>query len=306
MQGYNVFDSPGRPSQGDKRTKWGVSLGVRRDLSATLVSLPADNAILHSLETSTSTMALHLSDSRMAYTAFLTQANGRDVWQSHSFGNALQAHTYTSPQGDRGVIDRAAHSSRGILTADITVPRKFVPATDHRPFLASFLLLAPDGHTRSSLSRTTDASTSSAPRYRYPRTDATAIFGSFEEVVGERLATFDVDLAAPILSDDVFESRYHALTSAMHDASAASFPLPRLPTRHARVSSPEIRPLVIQLHRLKLISAIKSPQERSLELLAVKGPWVRDYLDAFGLPRPSLIRDKCAAHCLQVTIQSGA
>lgn len=104
--------------------------------------------------------------SRIAYTAMLQEADGFDLWYSQ--GDASAAHSYTCRDygsHSQSVIDRAALSRVGTITADITVLQSYIPGTDHRPIFIKVILRPP----RSLLHATPHLPTSSlAPSYTPP------------------------------------------------------------------------------------------------------------------------------------------
>lgn len=203
IPGYDVFESVGLPAAGSKHGKWGVIVGVRRDIQSLRLdvhetlkgrvialdliipttsgygfshrfiglyapwdpgtspdassfwplitdlclsspfswSIAGDcNATLASCESS----AINYSPNSATrqYSQFLRDTAGQDIWTSVLDRSVSALYTYRGPFG-QSIIDRAAHSARGIAGADITIHPSFIGATDHRPILASIFLSPP-------------------------------------------------------------------------------------------------------------------------------------------------------------------
>ena len=108
------------------------------------------NATLSFAESSST--APQIDNSRQAYSAFLQETNGLDLWWSQPDYSLQNSFTYQACQCRPGqqtplliqsTIDRVATSQHGILSAHIHVLTNFIPCTDHRPILSSIILSAP-------------------------------------------------------------------------------------------------------------------------------------------------------------------
>ncbi|KAG0702051.1 hypothetical protein DFH29DRAFT_789671, partial [Suillus ampliporus] len=217
--------------------------------------------------TETSSRSTSLSQAQLQYRMFLRDCHAVDVWDAQNDADAALTYTFHNHLG-QSVIDRAVHS------------------TD-----------APDGQHPVFPSSLTN-STNRHVRPLYPKCHERARFIAFSNEVDHQLLLRGLSDAS-VADDSSFDVLYHALTDIICDAASLHFEQPRWLTRKQggthKILNPTIRILVREGHRLgRLIAATRAHR---ISELAVKAPWVLNYLNAH---RHILIAQwECAPQFLQ-------
>lgn len=84
------------------------------------------------------------SENRLAYTTFLQETGGKDVWKKYPLHHRLTDWTCQAKESTDGgsIIDRLVTSGNGIIEASVQVASNrmdYIPVTDHRPIVAQVL-----------------------------------------------------------------------------------------------------------------------------------------------------------------------
>ncbi|KAF5388215.1 hypothetical protein D9615_000052 [Tricholomella constricta] len=214
------------------------------------------------------------------YTRFLHRSGAIDARGSRpdrSWQRDWTFKSFSAASGHHAIIDRFAVSSVGVLTSFVETIPDFIPGTDHRPVIASAVLVPRENLHQPIVPPPIPASDFS-PRSYYPRRTDRYRASEFAQTMDQRLADGPSEVfTAEVHNDDDFARLYHAYGQILHDAAHQHFPCPHRPSRIATVVvNPTIRIVLRGIHQLnRLISAIKRgvpwPQER----------WVQSFLHAY-------------------------
>ncbi|KAL7277685.1 hypothetical protein ACG7TL_008617 [Trametes sanguinea] len=227
----------------------------------------------------------HDNHNRSAYSAFLSRTGGIDLWLAQNDSDARVHYTCKSPTRHAGlsVIDRVAVSRIGITAGTCTTLPDFIPATDHRPVLASVALNPPISFRGATTSLVdTTYGPVYPPRFIYPKRSEKERFIHFARLVDERTAALNL-ADQPVSDDHTFQTRYEALTEILRVSGLDAFELPR---RRVSPHNPppkptnaRIRSILTETKRVnRLISAIK---RNTLMTLIDAHPWAQRYFVHF-------------------------
>ncbi|KAF5385930.1 hypothetical protein D9615_002408 [Tricholomella constricta] len=247
------------------------------------------NATLSFDESSASSR--HVSPSRAAYSSFLNNTGGMDLWRTIPDRRAATHYTFQGPtstesQVTKSIIDRSASSRRGVLSGTIDILKHFIPCTDHLPIVSHLVLSSPPD-TRGCPAVPDEVPPSVyAPRYRYPTKGDAYRFEKFTDSVNHQLDIADisnVDISDDATFDDVYSKFTHALLTAAADA----FILPK--TRQfpsQKPLNPTISVILTELKRTnRIISAINTFLTQGTDRFP-NATWVYQYHDAFLRSHP--------------------
>ena len=187
------------------------------------------NATLSFAESSST--APQIDNSRQAYSAFLQETNGLDLWRSQPDYSLQNSFTYQARQCRPGqqtplliqsTIDRVATSQHGILSVHIHVLTNFIPCTDHRPILSSIILSAPATlHGQPSIPHPIPASVYT-PHFLFPHRREKERLLKFSDIIHCEIQK-DPTLLTEITDDESFQTVYHHLTQILLSAASQSF-----------------------------------------------------------------------------------
>ncbi|KAI0039606.1 hypothetical protein FA95DRAFT_1503927, partial [Auriscalpium vulgare] len=301
--GYSTFESHGQPARNSRSSKWGVIVGVRRDLQAQSVPVP-------------STLS-----GRVVATDIIIPTAGR-----HGFiHRVIAVYAPWNPGGDEptpgtfwplitDLCRSASHSWSVIGDCNVTLTTAESQSGSHllsnRTHFLSFLNVArghdlwsdqPDRDVASCYTYrgpfgssiidraihsnfgvlSGQISSTSTPRFLHPKRTERHRFDEFSRQVDGRIRDSPV-LSAPIINDDIsFSSVYSALTDVLLESAKASFQLPRAYAPGCRlIRNPTIAVIVTESKRLgRLIYAARQTTGAVFDL-ARRAPWVYAYLHA--------------------------
>ncbi|KAF5382556.1 hypothetical protein D9615_002847 [Tricholomella constricta] len=248
------------------------------------------NATVASSESSHPT--LRLSNSRVAYTAFLRATSALDLWAQIPDRSLHDSFTFKGHNSDpdspdvnaprvRSIIDRTALSVVGTVSGSITTLSNFIPSTDHVPTLSS-VVLAPPSNAQGDPSVPTELPPSTyAPRFRYPHRSQSHQLKNFTAAVDHRLDSSDLQ-RSPVSDDPSFDRVYQQLTDILMQAARESFDLPRPAAfKTSKPMNPTIRVILRELHRVnRLISALNTLLATGIDRYP-STPWAPRYYAAF-------------------------
>ena len=242
-----------------------------------------------------SSTAPQIDNSHQAYSAFLQQTNGLDLWRSQPDYSLQNSFTYQARQCRPGqqtplliqsTIDCIATSQHGILFAHIHVLSNFIPCTDHRPILSSIILLAPATlHGQSSIPHPIPASVYT-PHFLFPHHGEKERLLKFSDIIHCKIQK-DPTLLTEITDDESFQTVYHHLTQILLSVASQFFQQPNPPTSdNYKPSNSTIRLLLREIrHVNRLISFTKSILTSHPHPFFHE-PWSTPYFTAF-LTSPS-------------------
>ncbi len=126
-------------------------------------------------------------ENQSAYTKFLQDVKGLDVWKRYPMRNRTLHWTCRSKESTDGgnIIDRLVTSENGIIEAHVQVANHrgdYILVTDHRPIIAQVIPDVPNGLLITTLS----AISLPKPRIRYLQTDRKTKFQQFKKQTEEQ------------------------------------------------------------------------------------------------------------------------
>ena len=291
---YAPWD-PGTDSD-DLRSFWDAVTALSRQARNSWSLLGDLNTTLYSDE-STSSLH-HYAHSRHLYTKFLSTSDSVDLWGAQHPNSLDECYTYhgyqaqlnTHPAGSythqpRAIIDRVAVSRLGSVAASIsTISNHFIPCTDHRPVLVTFIPTNPTSLNHPIAPPEIDAS-EYAPRFRYPRkTDAPEAFKEFSSITEDLTkASQVIPQSQSIKNENDFEQCYHEISRIIREAAENVFQKPAGKTPYSsKPFNPTIRTILREIKRInRLISAVnRSPYSHTFRISFPNEPWVPIYLTA--------------------------
>ncbi|KAF5379040.1 hypothetical protein D9615_006032 [Tricholomella constricta] len=238
------------------------------------------NAVFSSEESLSASPSSPSSLNQSTYTRFLHRTGTIDAWSSRpdrSWQHDWTFKSFSATPGHHAIIDRFAVSPAGVLTSFVQTITDFIPGTDHRPVLASAVLV-PRENPRQPIVPPPMPASDFSPRAYYPRRTERYRTSEFTRTVDQRLDDgFSEVLTAELHSDNDFARLYHTYGQILQDAADQHFQRPPRPSRVASaIVNPTIRLILRGIHQLnRLISAMKRgapwPQER----------WVQSFLHAY-------------------------
>ncbi|GJE96477.1 hypothetical protein PsYK624_126740 [Phanerochaete sordida] len=218
------------------------------------------------------------SASRDGYTSLLRTTDGFDIWQTQHDADARTSYTCKAGSG-QSVIDRVSASRRGTVTAFACVLHNFIPATDHRPVLATIVLSPPLRLAGATLALDRDIPRSTyPPRLLFPKRGEKHRFDNFSQSVDDAVRAQHL-ADHPVTDDNSFNRRYDALTRIFRSSGIDAFGTPTVkpPEPFAKPRTPRILSLVSEFRRVnRLIGAVK---QHRLSSFAADNAWARDYLE---------------------------
>lgn len=201
------------------------------------------------------------NQARALYRHFLQRSHGIDTWEVQNDNNARHVCTYSAYNGScQSIIDRCAHSSHGIDLSVISVPRCFMPGTDHR-LISSAVFCSPPTDFNASSSLTSACSQDRSaypPRFIVPKRHESHRFKMFADRV-DGLAR-EAQLHEHAITDDSeYQLRWQALTDIFLTAGTEAFDLPcTYDCSHQKIVTPTITIILREYSRLnRLLSALK-------------------------------------------------
>jgi hypothetical protein len=253
------------------------SWSIHGDFNATLLATESTSA------------ALDISPSRLAYSHFLASSDGIDLWQTQPDNDVTSQYTYctrrTSATLDHtySIIDRSAVSRAGILAGSISVLAHFVPSTDHRPIISHVTLLSPasvPGHP--DIPQEVPPSAYS-PRFRHPFRSETFRFTLFSSKVDDLLSAHPSSAnPTPISSDNEFQLQYDNFTQVLLTAAKATFNLPTPhPQVYRKIINPTISLILCELRHINRLLALISRSSHSGHLRFPGDLWATQYFNAY-------------------------
>ncbi|KAK6972007.1 hypothetical protein R3P38DRAFT_3297233 [Favolaschia claudopus] len=241
------------------------------------------NATTSSAETTAENYCL--TPARRQYVQFLNVTNGKDLWMDQPDRNAAQTFTYKGPFG-QSIIDRVAHSTRGILGGTISVPKLFIPATDHRLIVASIALCPPPSFG----SQATIPGFSTPyydPRSLYPKRGEKHRFKTFSDTVDELMDREHLQLDS-VTDETSWTELYGRLTKILQEAAHSSFEYPTVGTKQGKgkITSTTLKVIVTEIRRVnRLISSLSSRHFYSPRCMHEH--WARPYFTAYQSAPPT-------------------
>ncbi|KAJ7174786.1 hypothetical protein C8R46DRAFT_1252861 [Mycena filopes] len=286
--------NPGEELDADSVNFWSEVTDLCKSASFSWSVAGDCNATTSAAESTAATY--QLTPARRQYLQFLHNAEGKDLWMDQPDRNALQTFTCKGPFGQT-IIDRVAHSTRGVLGGSISVDKTFIPATDHRPIIASIALSSPPNLMPPAI-LAAQATPSYDPRSIYPKRHEKHRFQAFSRKVEELVRERDL-VSAPVVDETSWTARYNTLTGIFHDAAKESFEYPKtqgaMGSARRKVSNPTIKILVTESRRVSRLINATSRQHRNPPRCLFEY-WTPTYMAAYhtvvqgaGTAPPSLV-----------------
>ncbi|KAK1216050.1 hypothetical protein PQX77_021327 [Marasmius sp. AFHP31] len=215
---------------------------------------------------------------QMFLNRFLERVQGIDIWTRQGDADTRYVSTCSTHSGC-SIIDRAIHSSVGILESSITVPKVFIPATSHKPILSSLILTSPASFSSTTIDP--PLLSSHERRFLYPFRSQRHRLQHFSDLVDGKIA--DAGIYPPNVTDESsFDHHYSTLTQIIHECASRTFQRPRQWNWADSVTSPTIKLICREVkHVNRLISAAR-------QRYSIHKPWVNQYFSAFYAAHPHL------------------
>ena len=184
---------------------------------------PHSWSLIGDLNTTVSSIERANSENRSAYTKFLRDTGGLDIWKNYPLRNRLMDWTCRSKESVDGgsIIDRLVTSPNGIIEAHLQVASErndYIPVTDHRPLIARVIPDVPNG----SLPTTLKLISLPTPRIRYPKLDRKQKLQQFEEQT-DGLAEAKGLFQMTVKDDTSFLTLYDTLTEILNRTAEQVF-----------------------------------------------------------------------------------
>ncbi|KAG1771912.1 hypothetical protein EV702DRAFT_977119, partial [Suillus placidus] len=293
LRDYNAFESPGLPNSHSTSSRWGVIVGVRRNISAQYVpvnpSLQGHVVVVDIIISSSSGRGVDMAVVRHFWSQVTDLCSSSPhSWSLYGDCNATTSDcevTTISPHRlpnrqcfqnflceARGIdlwsdrIDR--HASELFTCRGTTTGKSIIDRAIHSSY-GCFAALP------------TDSQTPSPWRDLYPKQNEQYRFVDFMNAVDRGIAESN-QLETPVLDDPSFSTRFHSLSTVFTAAASTLFEAPRSYSPAKCITSLSIRLLVRESWRLgRLIFAARRSQQQVRHLARVCS-WVTPYLDTFA------------------------
>ena len=185
-------------------------------MTETCRNSPHSWSLIGDLNSTVSPIERATSENRSAYTKFLRDSNGLDIWRNYPLRNRSMDWTCRSKDSEEGgsIIDRLVTSSNGIIEAHLQVAsdrNDYIPVTDHRPLIARVIPDVPNGSRPTTLKLISLPN----PRTRYPKLERKQKLQQFEQQT-DSLAEDQGLFQMKIKDEASFITLYDALTEILN------------------------------------------------------------------------------------------